>query len=958
MLTALAALGLLGGSGAAEFTATFADYDVGEAVSEKGTAGGRWVLAPGSAASAVVVDEVPACELASATDELTFDLAVRVAETPTRCDAKMRFDSSVVAAASLPVPTDARAALTLGMGCCGGLAFLGLARGRWQELSASAVVAELDRWYDVRVETCSWDGAAYVSYAVKVADGYQRLANSLGAMWFRLDGTTGDFTEVAYQGNGGQIADLAGGAGDEPAQSVDWRWVGGTAGDWNDVANWAEAATGAPAARSPSVGETVHLAGNVALTRGSEAATVHDAVFRVDASGGLEPLAGALETHLTLDVSRPRAGRALTVTSAPFGGIVPSVGRCQWTRGDIFGVFEDEPISQQPTWVPSEADYEHWVHVQAATTDGQWLSERFFFSRLPVCYLTTDDGKTPSASKEEHAGRVRMQGNDEWKSPYDGRMTINVRGNYSKGRPKKPWKIKLDEKSKLFGMPSSKHWVLLANYPDATGMRNKLVFDFANRIGSLGMRSTWVDCVLNGEWQGLYLLCEHIRVGKNRIDVFDWEEAGEDAAKAIVKGSPALTAADQDALEKSLKENLGWVSTGTVAYKGTTYALGDFVSDFASITNDITGGCLYEFDTYYDEKSKFSHTSGSLTLQTMVNRPEYLYTNVRMFDFNQTFIGNYVKAITSVDGYSAEGRHYSDYADVESMVAYFLVAEMCGNWDAAYRSRYGYKERSGLLKFGPLWDYDADVGGDFRPAGDRDPETWTANFGPYSFLREWADDPWFCTLLWTRYPAARAEFSALIEGGAEGDGLIGEAYRLLREAGLANDRKWSTQSDRVGKETFEPAVQTLRRYLKRRRTWLDRQFQNVPGLMTSLRQGTRGTPSSAPYEKATYALAMTFVNAPENRLWKGRALALEVQAYAAATVAVRVFVNGRELGASWPVARGRAAGEVPPEALTANLGEPNCISLISTDAAGKVLARNYALVWCQKPEKASVILLR
>ena len=103
---------------------------------------------------------------------------------------------------------------------------------------------------------------------------------------------------------------------------------------------------------------------------------------------------------------------------------------------------------------------------------------------------------------------------------------------------------------------------------------------------------------------------------------------------------------------------------------------------------------------------------------------------------------------------------------------------------------------------------------------------------------------------------------------------------------------------------------------------------------------------------------MTLVNAPENRLWKGRALALEVQAYAASTVAVRVFVNGRERGTPWPVTNGRAAGELPPEVFTAKLGEPNCVSLISTDAAGKALARNYALVWCQEPEKGSVILLR
>ena len=49
---------------------------------------------------------------------------------------------------------------------------------------------------------------------------------------------------------------------------------------------------------------------------------------------------------------------------------------------------------------------------------------------------------------------------------YDGDIKIRGRGNSTWFAPKKPYRIKLDKKTDLFGMGNNKDYVLLANYYD------------------------------------------------------------------------------------------------------------------------------------------------------------------------------------------------------------------------------------------------------------------------------------------------------------------------------------------------------------------------------------------------------------------------------------------------------------------------------------------------------------
>ena len=98
-----------------------------------------------------------------------------------------------------------------------------------------------------------------------------------------------------------------------------------------------------------------------------------------------------------------------------------------------------------------------------------------------------------------------------------------MRGNSSASHPKKSYKLKLDEKTKMFSLGEKKdrHWAMIASYNDMSLLRNKMAGDFANEIGSMGMKSTWADCILNGEYMGTYLFIESIRISSGRVNVFD-----------------------------------------------------------------------------------------------------------------------------------------------------------------------------------------------------------------------------------------------------------------------------------------------------------------------------------------------------------------------------------------------------------------------------------------------------
>lgn len=140
--------------------------------------------------------------------------------------------------------------------------------------------------------------------------------------------------------------------------------------------------------------------------------------------------------------------------------------------------------------------------------------------------LIVTDGKKPVTSKEEYVtGNITIEDSSQLYSRvmlYEGKMRIRGRGNSTWGLPKKPYKIKLDEKAALLGYPKDKEWCLLADYYDRSLLRNELAMELSRILGfSWTPRTAKVEVWLNGNYEGVYTFCEHKKVSKNRVNIAD-----------------------------------------------------------------------------------------------------------------------------------------------------------------------------------------------------------------------------------------------------------------------------------------------------------------------------------------------------------------------------------------------------------------------------------------------------
>lgn len=99
-------------------------------------------------------------------------------------------------------------------------------------------------------------------------------------------------------------------------------------------------------------------------------------------------------------------------------------------------------------------------------------------------------------------------------------LTIRGRGNTSwTTMPKKSYKIEFSKKQSLLGMPKDKDWALISNYADKTLMKNYLMYRLSADLGAYySPRCEFAELYLNGEYLGVYLVTETIKIGTNRIN--------------------------------------------------------------------------------------------------------------------------------------------------------------------------------------------------------------------------------------------------------------------------------------------------------------------------------------------------------------------------------------------------------------------------------------------------------
>lgn len=267
---------------------------------------------------------------------------------------------------------------------------------------------------------------------------------------------------------------------------------------------------------------------------------------------------------------------------------------------------------------------------------------------LPVMYIETE-GHKPIDSKTEYINATYriVSVNDLNSQIRDAQneslpMQIRGRGHSSWKAAKKPYKIKLSEKTALLGMPKNKHWALLK--PSENTIAGLYLGQLMNMSWTPSTRP--IEVVLNGDYIGLYFLTETIRIDKNRVNIYEQHDNETD---------PEL----------------------------------------------IKGGWLVEVDNYLDDNQITIPENKEWNLTLKYHSPDNLSNIQLQWLINEFKAIN--KAIYTSDKTSTE---WEKYIDVESMARFFILQEIMDNPDGFHGSFYLHKDLQNDAKWiaGPIWD--------------------------------------------------------------------------------------------------------------------------------------------------------------------------------------------------------------------------------------------------------------
>lgn len=262
---------------------------------------------------------------------------------------------------------------------------------------------------------------------------------------------------------------------------------------------------------------------------------------------------------------------------------------------------------------------------------------------LPVVVINTPSSQSvPPKTEDWLEGTELCIYDAEGELVYNDEVEIRGRGNSTWTFPKKPYALKLNEKASILGMPAHKRWVLLANWLDRTLLRNDVAFHIASLSG--------LEWTPRGEFVEVILNGRH-------------------------KGCYYLC--EQIKVDKN-RVNIAELSDA-----------------------DPSGGYLLELDVYYDEVFKF--TSARWNFPYMFKDPDEV-TDAQ-FAYMEGYVAELEEALYDDERFAA--REYTDYLDVDSFVDFWLVFELTMNSEPFHpKSVYMHKDRGGVMKAGPVWDFD------------------------------------------------------------------------------------------------------------------------------------------------------------------------------------------------------------------------------------------------------------
>ena len=310
---------------------------------------------------------------------------------------------------------------------------------------------------------------------------------------------------------------------------------------------------------------------------------------------------------------------------------------------------------------------------------------------LPVMEINTENA-APIVDKENYVScEVSVSNTGEGGYTLaNASAGIRGRGNSTWAMPKKPYRIKFDEKTPLFGWSKNKSWVLLAMYNDFSNVKDYTAFNFANAIEStmFAPHTKYIELYLNGQYQGLYLLTDQTDENDGRTGV---KEDFDESATQV----PFLVEWDEYA-----------------------YAEGVEGQDWFRIENSDSGVTSYYAIKYPEVDERYTQAQ---------------------FDYIQ----QYIETVNSLcHDPKVSKQDFEDYVDLKSFMDYYLIQEVMAQMEINWKSIFMSKSLSGKLVMGPVWDFDWSAGGPMDLGGIREDAGWmsSTNWFAYMLNVDWFKD--------------------------------------------------------------------------------------------------------------------------------------------------------------------------------------------------------------------------
>ena len=153
--------------------------------------------------------------------------------------------------------------------------------------------------------------------------------------------------------------------------------------------------------------------------------------------------------------------------------------------------------------------------------EGLAYTAKHLSNGIPIVEINVEGG-APVATKETWLNcKVRI--GEDYYDTVTSTGKVRGRGNATwTACPKKPYRIKFSSKEKPFGFPANKDWVLLAEYNDKSLLRTAYMSEISKVANAdFSINYQHVNLYLNGEYLGVYVLTDQVKVGKHRVEIED-----------------------------------------------------------------------------------------------------------------------------------------------------------------------------------------------------------------------------------------------------------------------------------------------------------------------------------------------------------------------------------------------------------------------------------------------------